>query len=155
MQVFNRKVHQKVYWIHSKQKYSNVVNHYFKSMLENQKGTRLMLAAQKPKIWSQIVAASLFSPLGNNSWNVYGEKKWMLVVTLLIISDMDIYQIDSLELKCFCFAFFSSWEIIPGLFVGGRRWKLVVYLAQAQSIKERKNTCRGVDKALNEKVLQK
>lgn len=74
MQVFNRKVHQKVYWIHSKQKYSNVVNHYFKSMLENQKGTRLMLAAQKPKIWSQIVPASLFSPLGNNSWNVYGEK---------------------------------------------------------------------------------
>ena len=34
------------------------------------------------------------------------------------------YPLDSLELKSFCFAFFSSWEIILGMFVGGGKWKL-------------------------------
>lgn len=33
-----------------------------------------MLAAQKPKIQSQIVFVFFYRTLGNNSWNLYGEK---------------------------------------------------------------------------------
>ena len=66
----------------------------------------------------------LYHPLGNNSWNLSGEKKMEVSSCPTPHKFWYGYSLDSLELRCFCFAFFSSWEIILGFFVGRGKWKL-------------------------------